>query len=134
MSYSQNPLSRRVAEVIDEVAVVPVIVVRELAHAVPLARALAAGGLTVLEITLRSEVALGAFEVFGRIDPRRERRRRQRHRDPVAGLQRAQLLQRLDPLQRRRRQRRFLTRRARACQRRRVDPGGPHRHRHAGAF
>jgi len=61
MSYSQNPLSRRVAGVIDEVAVVPVIVVRELAHAVPLARALAAGGLTVLEITLRSEVALQAI-------------------------------------------------------------------------
>ena len=45
----------------DEVAVVPVIVVRELDHAVPLARALASGGLTVLEITLRSEVALKAI-------------------------------------------------------------------------
>jgi 2-dehydro-3-deoxyphosphogluconate aldolase/(4S)-4-hydroxy-2-oxoglutarate aldolase len=69
MSYSQNPLSRRVAEVIDEVAVVPVIVVRELAHAVPLARALAAGGLTVLEITLRSEVALKAIAAIAEALP-----------------------------------------------------------------
>ena len=69
MSYSQNPLSRRVAEVIDEVAVVPVIVVRELAHAVPLARALAAGGLTVLEITLRSEVALRAIAAIAEALP-----------------------------------------------------------------
>ena len=69
MSYSQNPLSRRVAGVIDEVAVVPVIVVRELAHAVPLARALAAGGLTVLEITLRSEVALRAIAAIAEALP-----------------------------------------------------------------
>ena len=69
MSYSQNPLSRRVAEVIDEVAVVPVIVVREFAHAVPLARALAAGGLTVLEITLRSEVALRAIAAIAEALP-----------------------------------------------------------------
>lgn len=69
MSYSQNPLSRRVAEVIDEVAVVPVIVVREVAHAVPLARALAAGGLTVLEITLRSEVALKAIAAIAEALP-----------------------------------------------------------------
>ena len=69
MSYSQNPLSRRVAGVIDEVAVVPVIVVRDLAHAVPLARALAAGGLTVLEITLRSEVALQAIAAIAEALP-----------------------------------------------------------------
>ena len=69
MSYSQNPLSRRVADVIDEVAVVPVIVVRDLAHAVPLARALAAGGLTVLEITLRSEVALQAIAAIAEALP-----------------------------------------------------------------
>ena len=69
MSYMQNPLSRRVAEVIDEVAVIPVIVVRDLAHAVPLARALAAGGLTVLEITLRSEVALQAIAAIAEALP-----------------------------------------------------------------
>jgi 2-dehydro-3-deoxyphosphogluconate aldolase/(4S)-4-hydroxy-2-oxoglutarate aldolase len=38
--------------------VIPVIVVREVAHAVPLAEALVAGGLPVLEVTLRTPVAL----------------------------------------------------------------------------
>ena len=38
--------------------VIPVIVIDDLAHAVPLARALVAGGVHVLEITLRTDVAL----------------------------------------------------------------------------
>ena len=38
--------------------VIPVIVVDEVEHAVPLARALVAGGLRVLEVTLRTPVAL----------------------------------------------------------------------------
>jgi 2-dehydro-3-deoxyphosphogluconate aldolase / (4S)-4-hydroxy-2-oxoglutarate aldolase len=61
MSYTQNPHSRRVAEMIDEVAVIPVMVLRDVTSAVPLARALAAGGLTVLEITLRTAEALEAI-------------------------------------------------------------------------
>ena len=69
MSYTQNPYSRRVAEVMDEVAVIPVIVIRDLATAVPLARALAAGGLTVLEITLRTEVALQAIAAIAEALP-----------------------------------------------------------------
>jgi 2-dehydro-3-deoxyphosphogluconate aldolase/(4S)-4-hydroxy-2-oxoglutarate aldolase len=40
--------------------VIPVVVIDELAHAVPLARALVAGGLPVIEVTLRSPVALDA--------------------------------------------------------------------------
>lgn len=40
--------------------IVPVLTVSELAQAVPLARALCAGGLSVLEITLRTPVALDA--------------------------------------------------------------------------
>jgi 2-dehydro-3-deoxyphosphogluconate aldolase/(4S)-4-hydroxy-2-oxoglutarate aldolase len=43
------------------VRIVPVIVIKDLAHAVPLAKALVEGGLTVLEITLRSPVALDAI-------------------------------------------------------------------------
>ncbi len=43
--------------------VIPVIVIEELAHAVPLAKALLAGGVRVLEITLRSAVALDAIRV-----------------------------------------------------------------------
>lgn len=38
--------------------VIPVIVLHEVAHAVPLARALVAGGVRVLEVTLRTPVAL----------------------------------------------------------------------------
>jgi len=41
--------------------VIPVIVIEDLAHAVPLAEALVAGGLPVLEVTLRTPVALAAI-------------------------------------------------------------------------
>ena len=44
--------------------VVPVLVVDDLADAVPLARALVDGGLPVLEITLRTPVALAAIEAI----------------------------------------------------------------------
>lgn len=37
--------------------VVPVIVVKKLEHAVPMAKALVAGGVRVLEVTLRTECA-----------------------------------------------------------------------------
>lgn len=49
--------------------VIPVIVIEELAHAVPLARALLAGGVRVLEITLRSAVALDAIRAVAREVP-----------------------------------------------------------------
>ncbi len=42
--------------------VVPVLIIDEVAHAVPLGRALVAGGLSVLEITLRTPVALACVE------------------------------------------------------------------------
>ena len=42
--------------------VIPVIVIKNIEHAVPLARALIAGGIKVLEITLRSEVAIEAIQ------------------------------------------------------------------------
>ena len=42
--------------------VIPVIVIQRLADAVPLARALVAGGVRVLELTLRTPVALAAIE------------------------------------------------------------------------
>ena len=44
--------------------VIPVIVIDDLAHAVPLARALVAGGVRVLEVTLRTRVALDAIRVI----------------------------------------------------------------------
>lgn len=41
--------------------IVPVIVIKELAHAVPLAKALVEGGLNILEITLRTDAGLAAI-------------------------------------------------------------------------
>jgi 2-dehydro-3-deoxyphosphogluconate aldolase/(4S)-4-hydroxy-2-oxoglutarate aldolase len=49
--------------------VIPVIVVNDLAHAVPLAEALCEGGLTVLEVTLRTPVALQAISAMRRAVP-----------------------------------------------------------------
>jgi 2-dehydro-3-deoxyphosphogluconate aldolase/(4S)-4-hydroxy-2-oxoglutarate aldolase len=46
------------------VRIVPVIVIKQLGHAVPLAKALVEGGLPVLEITLRSPVALQAIRAI----------------------------------------------------------------------
>src|SRR5690606_34622379 len=47
-----------VADLFGAVRVIPVLTVRDADHAVPLARALAGGGLPVLEITLRTDAAL----------------------------------------------------------------------------
>ncbi|MEI2741716.1 MAG: bifunctional 4-hydroxy-2-oxoglutarate aldolase/2-dehydro-3-deoxy-phosphogluconate aldolase [Candidatus Competibacter sp.] len=49
--------------------VIPVIVIEDLAHAVPLAKALLAGGVRVLEVTLRSPVALEAIRAIAREAP-----------------------------------------------------------------
>ncbi len=49
--------------------VIPVVTLAQVEHAVPLARALAAGGLPVVEITLRSAVALDAIAAIAREVP-----------------------------------------------------------------
>jgi 2-dehydro-3-deoxyphosphogluconate aldolase/(4S)-4-hydroxy-2-oxoglutarate aldolase len=56
-------------QILRRAPVVPVIVVHELQHAVPLAQALCAGGLTVLEVTLRTPVALDAIQAMRRSVP-----------------------------------------------------------------
>ncbi|ATX66691.1 bifunctional 4-hydroxy-2-oxoglutarate aldolase/2-dehydro-3-deoxy-phosphogluconate aldolase [Roseinatronobacter bogoriensis] len=48
--------------------VIPVLVIEDLAHAVPLAQALVAGGLPVLEVTLRTDCALEAIAEMARIE------------------------------------------------------------------
>ncbi|WFL78151.1 bifunctional 4-hydroxy-2-oxoglutarate aldolase/2-dehydro-3-deoxy-phosphogluconate aldolase [Altererythrobacter arenosus] len=48
--------------------VIPVIVVDEVEHAVPLAKALVAGGLRVLEVTLRTPAALDAIRAMSEVD------------------------------------------------------------------
>lgn len=49
--------------------VIPVIVIQRLEDAVPLAEALVAGGVRVLEVTLRTPVALAAMEAIARAVP-----------------------------------------------------------------
>ncbi len=47
--------------------VIPVLVINDVAHAEKLAEALIAGGLPVLEVTLRTEAALDAIKVMARV-------------------------------------------------------------------
>ena len=49
--------------------VIPVIVLEQVEHAVPLARALVAGGVRVLEVTLRAKAALACMEAIARDVP-----------------------------------------------------------------
>ncbi|MFF3610825.1 bifunctional 4-hydroxy-2-oxoglutarate aldolase/2-dehydro-3-deoxy-phosphogluconate aldolase [Streptomyces sp. NPDC002580] len=60
---SPPPPSPR-ASVLDLAPVVPVVVVGDAADAVPLARALAAGGLPAIEVTLRTPAALDAIRAI----------------------------------------------------------------------
>lgn len=53
-----------ISEVMRAGPVIPVIVIEHLAQAVPLARALVAGGVCVLEVTLRTPVALAAVRTI----------------------------------------------------------------------
>ncbi len=56
-------------EILGEGPVIPVIVIPKLEQAVPLARALTAGGIRVLEITLRTPAALAAISAIRREVP-----------------------------------------------------------------
>lgn len=49
--------------------VIPVLIIEQLEHAVPLAQALCAGGLCVLEVTMRTPVALAAIEAMRQAVP-----------------------------------------------------------------
>lgn len=57
-----------IADIMQTAPVIPVIVVDEVEHAQPLARALVAGGLPVLEVTLRTPAALDAIRVMSEVD------------------------------------------------------------------
>jgi 2-dehydro-3-deoxyphosphogluconate aldolase/(4S)-4-hydroxy-2-oxoglutarate aldolase len=56
-------------DVMRDAPVIPVIVLNDQAHAVPLARALVAGGIRMLEVTLRTPVALACIEAIAREVP-----------------------------------------------------------------
>jgi len=59
-----------IREILKLAPVIPVLTIERLEHAVPLARALSEGGLIVLEITLRTPVALPAIEMMRKALPR----------------------------------------------------------------
>ncbi|MDE8349866.1 MAG: bifunctional 4-hydroxy-2-oxoglutarate aldolase/2-dehydro-3-deoxy-phosphogluconate aldolase [Acidocella sp.] len=52
------------AEILAVAPVIPVVIIDDLAHAVPLARALVSGGLPVIEITLRTALGLDAIRAI----------------------------------------------------------------------
>lgn len=56
-------------QVMQDAPVIPVIVLNDVAHAVPLARALLAGGIRMLEVTLRTPQALACMEAIARAVP-----------------------------------------------------------------
>ena len=51
-------------QVMQDASVIPVIVLNDVAHAVPMAKALVAGGIRMLEITLRTSVALDCMRAI----------------------------------------------------------------------
>ncbi|KFI24689.1 bifunctional 4-hydroxy-2-oxoglutarate aldolase/2-dehydro-3-deoxy-phosphogluconate aldolase [Paenirhodobacter enshiensis] len=60
--------SRQARRICALAPIIPVIVVKDAAHAVPLARALVAGGLPALEVTLRTPVALEAIRAMADVE------------------------------------------------------------------
>ena len=63
MAVSPTPMLTAL-QVMQDAPVIPVIVLNDVAHAVPMARALLAGGIRMLEITLRTPQALACMEAI----------------------------------------------------------------------
>jgi 2-dehydro-3-deoxyphosphogluconate aldolase / (4S)-4-hydroxy-2-oxoglutarate aldolase len=61
-TFAALPAALSALSVMRDAPVIPVIVLNDIAHAVPLARALVAGGIRMLEVTLRTPVALQCIE------------------------------------------------------------------------
>ncbi len=64
MTLTPQAASERMREICARAPVMPVLVIHDAAHARPLAEALIAGGLPVLEVTLRTPAALAAIEAM----------------------------------------------------------------------
>ena len=64
---TQTPLTSW--QVMQDAPVIPVIVMNDVAHAVPMARALVEGGIRMLEVTLRTPQALACIEAIARAVP-----------------------------------------------------------------
>jgi len=62
-----TPASAKIDAIMRTAPVIPVLVIDDLAHALPIAEALVAGGLNVLEVTLRTPCALDAIKVMRQV-------------------------------------------------------------------
>ncbi len=104
-------------DLLGDVRVIPVITISDVDAAIPLAQALVAGGLPVLEVTLRTEAGLHAIAQIARCRAARDRRRRHRHDSAaVPGrARRRRAVHRLAGLHRRARCRRRVRRAAPSC-------------------
>ena len=69
MNTIKKPETLTARQVMQDAPVIPVIVLHDVAHAVPMARALLAGGIRMLEITLRTQQALACMEAIARDVP-----------------------------------------------------------------
>ena len=70
MALNTHPQARFTAlQVMQDASVIPVIVLNDVAHAVPMARALVAGGIRMLEVTLRTPQALACMEAIAKEVP-----------------------------------------------------------------
>lgn len=68
MTATCPELGRRIGDIMRTAPVIPVLVVEDAEAAVPLAQALVAGGLRVLEVTLRTEAALDVIRAMKQVD------------------------------------------------------------------
>ena len=64
MNLNATARQERLADLVRSAIVIPVLTIERLGHAVPLARALVAGGVRMLEVTLRTPVALEAAKAM----------------------------------------------------------------------
>lgn len=64
-----SPTQLTALQVMHDAPVIPVIVLNDVAHAVPMAQALLAGGVRMLEVTLRTPQALACIEAIARAVP-----------------------------------------------------------------
>lgn len=62
-------MAHTLSEILDAASVIPVLAVSDIESAKPLARALAAGGLKVIELTLRTPIALDALKAMQDAEP-----------------------------------------------------------------
>src|SRR5205823_3011169 len=63
-SMSALPRQERLAALFRQAVVIPVLTIEKVEHAVPLAKALVAGGVRALEVTLRTEAAVAAAKAI----------------------------------------------------------------------